>query len=223
MFCQKCGQENEDSAKFCSSCGNGLSVDAAKSAEQKAEDIKQKSKESASTLFYLIKPLLKLKILVPAVAIALGVVFYPSMKSTYKDYQYEKKKEAERLIEIAKEKRETFTDPATGLIWQDTSHQKRRNWSNSITYCENIEYAGYSDWRLPTIKELESILDTNKDPNIISGFVNIRPIDYWSSSEDISDSVKAWEMNFGAMNFGHNAGSYEKLTRRYARCVRGRQ
>ena len=98
MFCSKCGKENDESAKFCSSCGNSLGSDVEKSAEQKAEEIKQKSKESATTIFYLIKPLLKLKVLVPMVVIFLGVMFYPSMKSAYENYQYEKEK-------IAKEKR----------------------------------------------------------------------------------------------------------------------
>ena len=86
MFCSKCGKENGDDAKFCSSCGNSFKSSAEKTAEEKAEEIKQKSKESASTLFYLIKPLLKLKVVAPALVIVLTVIFWGDMASAYEEY-----------------------------------------------------------------------------------------------------------------------------------------
>ncbi|WP_413693818.1 DUF1566 domain-containing protein [Psychromonas sp. KJ10-2] len=56
----------------------------------------------------------------------------------------------------------TVTDKATGLMWQSTDDGKRRNWQDSLAYAENAEYAGHSDWRLPSIKELQSIVQYGK-------------------------------------------------------------
>ncbi len=52
----------------------------------------------------------------------------------------------------------TVTDRATGLMWQSADDGVRRNWQNSLAYAESSELAGYSDWRLPNIKELQSIV-----------------------------------------------------------------
>jgi len=211
MFCSKCGQENDDGAKFCSSCGNVVGSDVEKSAEQKAEDIKQKSKESVSTLFYLIKPLLKLKVLVPVVVIVLGIVFYPTMKSSYDNYQYEKEK-------LAKEKRETFVDSQTGLMWQDDSYMPERDWEGAKNYCNSLEYAGYSDWRLPNIEELKSIIDKSNTPAIITGFENVASY-YWSSTTYVGYENRAWYV------YIYYGGVHDtnKDVSNYVRCVRGRQ
>ncbi|RBP79028.1 DUF1566 domain-containing protein [Marinomonas rhizomae] len=52
----------------------------------------------------------------------------------------------------------TVTDKATGLMWQSADDNVRRNWQDSLSYAENAEVAGYSDWRMPNIKELQSIV-----------------------------------------------------------------
>ena len=54
----------------------------------------------------------------------------------------------------------TVTDLATGLTWQQEGTWK--NWTNAPNYCESLNLGGYSDWRLPNIKELESITDSSK-------------------------------------------------------------
>jgi hypothetical protein len=52
----------------------------------------------------------------------------------------------------------TVTDTATGLMWQSADDGVRRNWQDSLSYAENSTLAGYSDWRMPNIKELQSIV-----------------------------------------------------------------
>lgn len=52
----------------------------------------------------------------------------------------------------------TVTDTATGLMWQSADDGVRRNWQDSLAYAENADFAGYTDWRLPNIKELQSIV-----------------------------------------------------------------
>ncbi len=69
----------------------------------------------------------------------------------------------------------TITDLATGLIWMkgDSGMLKagpdkdgRMNWQQALEWAENLEYAGYSDWRLPNAKELQSIVDYSRCPDI---------------------------------------------------------
>ncbi len=58
----------------------------------------------------------------------------------------------------------TVSDNATGLMWMQTDSSKGMNWSDALQYAENAKYAGYSDWRLPDTKELESIVDYTRSP-----------------------------------------------------------
>jgi hypothetical protein len=47
-------------------------------------------------------------------------------------------------------------DSVTGLMWQKTIETK--TWQEALEYCEDLEYAGYSDWRLPNRNELASLV-----------------------------------------------------------------
>lgn len=45
----------------------------------------------------------------------------------------------------------TITDPNTGLMWlQDASFGGVRTWADAMSWADNLEFAGYSDWRLPS-------------------------------------------------------------------------
>lgn len=68
----------------------------------------------------------------------------------------------------------TITDRATGLTWmkRDSGHLEagenrdgRLNWEQALDWAENLEYAGHSDWRLPTVKELQSVADYTRSPS----------------------------------------------------------
>ena len=61
----------------------------------------------------------------------------------------------------------TITDSATGLMWQQDDSQTGLNWQQALDYVQqkNSEnYLGYSDWRLPNVKELQSIVDYTRSP-----------------------------------------------------------
>ncbi len=58
----------------------------------------------------------------------------------------------------------TISDLATGLMWQKADDGWARNWEEALNYAEDLELAGYSDWRLPNAKELQSIVDYTKSP-----------------------------------------------------------
>lgn len=65
----------------------------------------------------------------------------------------------------------TVTDLNTGLMWQQTPDFERHNYYDAFEYVESLTIGGYTDWRLPTIKELYSLLYSNGelDPTNTSG------------------------------------------------------
>jgi hypothetical protein len=54
-----------------------------------------------------------------------------------------------------------WTDPSTGLIWTAKDNGKDVSWNSATKYCRNLRIAGYSDWRLPNLTELQGIYDEN--------------------------------------------------------------
>src|SRR5208283_443225 len=53
----------------------------------------------------------------------------------------------------------TVTDNVTGLMWQKQDDDTMRTWSDASTYCTNLGVGEYSDWRLPAVMELMSIVN----------------------------------------------------------------
>jgi len=53
----------------------------------------------------------------------------------------------------------TVTDTSTNLMWAASDNMGDITWQNAKIYCENPPIAGYkySDWRMPTIKELKTL------------------------------------------------------------------
>jgi len=56
----------------------------------------------------------------------------------------------------------TISDLATGLMWQMADDGQTRDWEDALSYAESLDLAGYDDWRLPDVKELQSIVDYTK-------------------------------------------------------------
>jgi len=56
----------------------------------------------------------------------------------------------------------TVVDNLTGLMWARVASPNSEPWSNSMEYCEALldpSYGPYTDWRMPNIREMESLLD----------------------------------------------------------------
>jgi len=51
------------------------------------------------------------------------------------------------------------TDTSTGLMWIADDQADAMEWEEALDYAENLEFAGYDDWKLPDVKELQSLLD----------------------------------------------------------------
>lgn len=91
----------------------------------------------------------------------------------------------------------TITDMATGLMWQKLTSASALTWEQALTYCENLSLAGYADWRLPNLKELQSINnELLKNPSVDTLlFKNIQIANYWTSTTLNGQNTKAWYMN----------------------------
>lgn len=94
----------------------------------------------------------------------------------------------------------TISDEATGLMWMQDDSGRGMDWPDALAYAESMEYAGYADWRLPSAKELQSIVDYTRSPDA-TGSAAIDPLfectpitneagqrdyaQYWSSTTHI--------------------------------------
>ncbi len=51
----------------------------------------------------------------------------------------------------------TITDMVTGLMWEKA--QSYEKWDDAKSSAKNATTGGYTDWRVPTIKKLYSLVD----------------------------------------------------------------
>lgn len=52
-----------------------------------------------------------------------------------------------------------WVDSSTGLMWAAKDNGQNITWKKAMRYCRNLQLAGYSDWKLPTIDQLHGIYD----------------------------------------------------------------
>ncbi len=117
-------------------------------------------------------------------------------------------------------------DSLTSLIWQrvlpaDYSPACENittcTWDEAQSYCDELDYGGSTEWRLPNYYELSSIVDYGAGNPAIEpeAFPNTLPEAHWTRSS-FSD-LDAWEVMF----LGGNVSVQNKSIGRRARCVRG--
>jgi hypothetical protein len=62
----------------------------------------------------------------------------------------------------------TITDRATGMMWAQNDSGAGMDWEQALAYAQtqnDAKYLGHSDWRLPSTKELQSLVDYTRSPN----------------------------------------------------------
>lgn len=120
-------------------------------------------------------------------------------------------------------------DNRTGLMWVtnpvDAGISGTYTWESALTTCETGiggggSYAGYTDWRLPNIRELTSIMNYSGGNPAINTvyFLNTQSEAYWSSTTAVQATTNAWYSDFS------NIGNLSYLLKTAAlriRCVRG--
>jgi len=53
----------------------------------------------------------------------------------------------------------TVKDLAAGLVWQKADGGEGRTWGAALQYCELLNLGGHADWRLPSSRELLTLMD----------------------------------------------------------------
>jgi len=103
----------------------------------------------------------------------------------------------------------TITDYATNLMWIKADSDSSMNWEEALNFAENLEYAEYNDWRLPNVKELQSIIDYTRSP----ATTNSPAIDSIFSCTPIID--EGGEINYACywtgtthVNWAQNPGTF---------------
>jgi hypothetical protein len=116
-----------------------------------------------------------------------------------------------------------ITDTLTGLMWAENANlDGTKTWNNAIDYCNGLSLGGYTDWRLPNVRELFSLIDFSQyNPALPSGhpFDNVQSSYYWSSTTYASGTSYAWGVHLGS---GY-VGSGGKASTGYVWPVRGGQ
>jgi hypothetical protein len=88
----------------------------------------------------------------------------------------------------------TWKDDATGLMWSVRDNGADTNWVQANNYCENLTLGGLTDWRLPTLKELETIYDKRLSKELKSkNPIELKGENMWAES---NDSGNAWVFSF---------------------------
>ena len=115
----------------------------------------------------------------------------------------------------------TVSDQVTKLVWQQADDGTTRDWATAKSYCQGLVLAGKDDWRLPSIKELITLVHADKyNPAIdTTVFPGTKSSWYWSSTSDAGNSSYAWNVYF----FNGYVDGYHTSNNNYVRCVRSGQ
>ncbi len=141
----------------------------------------------------------------------------------------------------------TVTDNLTGLIWLKNANYKNTDgefgtatWANALSFCNDLAHgmcgltdgSSAGDWRLPNVKELQSLIDFAYSRPALSNaagtarwveggdaFSDVQLNNYWSSTASATNTSNAWYVN---LYYG-NVGYYNKTSNYYVWPVRGGQ
>ncbi len=109
------------------------------------------------------------------------------------------------------------TDHVLNLMWQDNSavSTQKMTLEDARRYCENLTLSGYSDWRLPLVEEIRTIIDYGTlFPALHNPFQNSKKLGYyWTHKGRMQVS------GYGIVASSTN----EAFSQNFVRCVRSIQ
>mgnify|MGYP001305616822 CR=1 FL=1 len=128
---------------------------------------------------------------------------------------------AQRFVVLAEFNNEAVLDKETGLVWERRVNGSTFTWFLARYECTGRATGGRFGWRLPSIHELQSLIDpsvASPGPTLPTGhpFINVQTV-YWSATTNASSPDSAWGVFFdqGIRGFA------PKDNGQYFWCVRG--
>jgi hypothetical protein len=137
----------------------------------------------------------------------------------------------------------TVTDSGTGLIWQKCTVGRTgatctggavtlMDWDDALAACNSLSLASQTDWRLPSVRELNSLVDLRGSEPLIdqTAFPSTAFNQYWTSTShpshfsDCDGAAVVCKLYAFGVYFIHGQGVADLVTKdalRAARCVRG--
>jgi hypothetical protein len=111
-------------------------------------------------------------------------------------------------------------DKETGLVWEKDPSSVKQRALDGIGNCYTKDVGGRKGWRIPSIEELNSLVDTTTiNPALPSGFPfgNIQLGWYWTVNINLKNNQQVWYVDFAS----GNSGTDFKTSARFIWCVRG--
>jgi hypothetical protein len=111
-----------------------------------------------------------------------------------------------------------WKESATGLSWTAKDNGSNVNYTQAGEYCSSLKLGGFSDWRLPTIDELEPLYDRSvSKPYKAKGPLELGDACFWSGSMNPAGEVWTFYFTYGGRSLTRATGhsSYGR-----ALCVR---
>jgi len=97
-------------------------------------------------------------------------------------------------------------DGSTKLYWQRSSSEELLTYDEALAYVDNlnrVKFAGYTDWRLPTLEEAMSLMEREQKNGklYINPVFDRRPTVIWTASKQAVDVVWYVDFNVGRCAF----------------------
>ena len=118
----------------------------------------------------------------------------------------------------------TVTDLVTGLMWKQCQEGRKGencrgavqvfSWQEALARAHSTVFAGYKDWRLPNLKELESLLELGcVNPSINARFFpNTAALEFWTSTPSIYGEIGglrySWFIDFDQGVYDDNSRDF---------------
>jgi hypothetical protein len=116
----------------------------------------------------------------------------------------------------------TVEDLSTGLVWQAQDDGAKRWWNEAETYCQELSLGARTDWRLPSVKELRSIVELRTmDPAIeLLVFPATASDGYWTATASDQYAYYVWQVDFNTGVSWESEATNAAYAKEYVRCVR---
>jgi hypothetical protein len=134
-----------------------------------------------------------------------------------------------RFIVLSNMNSAAVLDRETGRVWERSPSTELFPWTASasapgvdaFSHCYQLEVGGRKGWRVPTIDELASLVDSSQPSLALpTGHpFNVPPTPHWSATTNASDATRAWAVGFATGNVFNPL----KTATREVWCVRGGQ